>query len=85
MIVAFVILQHWKFHKYLKDYKAYFVIDGDMIEFSIYSISWKIILERMIGTVVSEVDVFTLYVILSKGELHIRFGKLVDTRAYMTL
>ena len=56
-----------------------------IVEFSQQSTSWKIILEQMIGIVISEVDAL-MYIVLGKGEeKFVPFGELVGITECMML
>ena len=60
----------------------FFFKDNEMSEFSKESSSWKIILELMIGKVVtSEVDALT-YIVLSKDEKSAPYGELVGVTEF---
>jgi hypothetical protein len=65
--------------------RAYLLKNEAMVEFSKFTISWKIIVEPMTGNVVtSEIDAL-MYVVLSKAEKHVPYGQLVGTTECITL
>jgi hypothetical protein len=59
--------------------------DEEVVEFSKWPPSWKIIFELMTDSVViSEVDAL-MYVVLSKAEKHVPYGELVGITARIML
>ena len=78
--MTIVIFQDWNLCSYLLAYMACHLKVKERAEFSKLSTSWKTILELTTGNVViSEVDA-VVYVVLSKAEKHVPYGKLVCTK-----
>jgi hypothetical protein len=69
----------WNLYSYLKEQGTCLLKGEVSVEFSKWTTSWKIILERMIdNNITSKVDAL-MYVVLSKAEKHVPYGELVGT------
>jgi len=62
--------QAWNLCGYLQALRAYPLMDEEMVEFSNFPTSWKIILEPVTGNIIMLGVDALMYIVLSKAEKH---------------
>jgi len=71
-----VIFQAWNLCSYLKNWRACLLNNEEKVELSKQSTSCNIILESMHDYVVISKEDVRMYVVLSKAQKHVLYGKL---------